>query len=148
MIDINVHTLGYYVDRTFTAMVKYLNYQLKEKGLDIQHSQFTVLMVVAHNEGINQSKIAKYVDRDRASVSRNLNYLEEKGYIERKFDGGCKNFIYLTEKGKRIIPLLIEISEGDTINTLKGFSPKKCKEIFKILTQMYINISSATPEGN
>ena len=148
MIDINVNTLGYYVDRTFTAMVRYLNYALKQEGLDIQHPHYVIMMVVSHNEGINQSEISRYIDRDRASVSRNLNYLEKKGYLERRFDGGCKNLIYLTEKGKRIMPKLIEISEADTNNTLKGFSPKKSEEIFKILTKMYINISSSTPEND
>ena len=145
MNDIKIDTLGYYVDRTFTGMVKYLNYELKNHGLDMQHPHFAIMMVLSRNEGINQSTLAAYVDRDKASVSRHLNYLEEKGYVERKFDGGCKNFIYLTEKGKGIIPVLDEISALDTEKTLQGFTPKKQEEIYKILTKMYLNISAAIP---
>lgn len=148
MNDININTLGYYVDRTFTGMVKYLNYELKNHGLDIQHPHFAIMMVLSRNEGINQSVLASYVDRDKASVSRHLNYLEQKGYIERKFDGGCKNFIYLTEKGKSLVPTLYKISELDTENTLKGFSSKKQDEIYRILTKMYLNIISAIPFKN
>ena len=133
MNDIKIDTLGYFVDRTFTAMVKYLNYELKEHSLDFQHPHFAIMMVLSRNEGINQSTLASYVDRDKASVSRHLNYLEEKGYIDRKFDGGCKNFIFLTEKGKNLIPILNKISELDTENTLKGFAPKKERKSIKSL---------------
>ena len=148
MNDIKIDTLGYFVDRTFTGMVKYLNYELKNHGLDIQHPHFTIMMVLSRNEGINQSTLASYVDRDKASVSRHLNYLEEKGYIERKFDGGCKNFIYLTEKGKGLVPILYKISELDTEKTLKGFPPKKQEDIYRLLTKMYLNISTAIPAAN
>lgn len=145
MNDIKIHTLGYYVDRTFTAMVKYLNYELKKHGLDFQHPHFAIMMVISRNEGINQSTLAMFVDRDKASVSRHLNYLEEKGYVERKFDGGRKNYIFLTQKGKDVIPIINEISELDAEKTLKGFTSKKQEEIYKILTKMYLNISSETP---
>ena len=141
MNDIQINTLGYYVDRTFTYMVKFLNLELKARGFDFQHSQFTILMVLSVKEGISQSAITKIVDRDKASVSRNIKYLEERGYIRWSPDGGRKKLIYLTEKGKEIIPILYEISNKDTETTLKGFSVSKRKSIYMILTQMYMNIS-------
>lgn len=142
MQDVEIHTLGYYVDRTFTNMVKYLNYELAKSELDLQHPQFSILMVLSVNEGITQSTLTEFVDRDKASVSRNVKYLEEKGYIRREMVDGKKNNLFLTDKGKGILPILYEISQKDTDNTLQGFSEKKKLEIYDILTKMYLNISS------
>lgn len=142
MTDIHIHTLGYYVDRTFTTMVKFLNYELEAAGLDLQHSQFAILMVVAHNDGISQTLLTEYVDRDKASVSRNVRYLEEKGYIKREAADGKKKCILLTEKGQKVLPILLEISQKDTYFTLKGFSESKKKEIYRILEKMFLNISA------
>lgn len=143
MKDIQIHTLGYYVDRTFTNMVKFLNYELTSAGLDLQHPQFAIMMVLASNEGITQTQLTEFVDRDKSSVSRNIKYLEERGYIERTGESRKKKFLYLTEKGRKIMPLLYEISDKDTVNTLQGFSDKKRKEIYEILTKMFLNVSSS-----
>lgn len=142
MKEIQINTLGYFVDRTFTNMVKFLNQELRNAGLDFQHPQFTILMVLSKNEGVSQTLMTEYVDRDKASVSRNIKDLETKGYICRKNDGGKKKLLFLTEKGESVLPVIYEISQKDTERTLKGFSEKKKKEVYDILTKMFINISS------
>lgn len=143
MKDIQIHTLGYYVDRTFTNMVKFLNQELKKANLDFQHPQFSILMVLSKNDGISQSLLTDFVDRDKASVSRNLNSLEKKGYIIRRADGEKRKKIFLSEKAKEILPIIYEISRKDTETTLKGFSESKKKSVYDILTKMYGNIYSA-----
>ena len=139
----NLNTLGYFVDRTFTNMVKFLNYELSEAGVGLQHPQFTIMMVLGSEDGISQSEITEIVDRDKASVSRNIKYLEGKGYIKKEGRDRKTNLIFLTEKGKEILPLLHKISAKDTERTLKGFSESKKKAVYEILTKMYLNISSA-----
>lgn len=143
MKDIQLHTLGYYVDRTFTNMVKFLNQELKKANLDFQHPQFSILMVLSKNDGISQSLLTDFVDRDKASVSRNLNSLEKKGYIIRRAYGEKRKKIFLSEKAKEILPIIYEISRKDTETTLKGFSESKKKSVYDILTKMYGNIYSA-----
>lgn len=143
MENVKINTLGYFVDRTFTNMVKYLNYELSASGVGLQHPQFTIMMVLGTKDGISQAEVTKIVDRDKASVSRNIKYLERKGYIEKEARDGRTNLIFLTEKGKEILPKLHEISTKDTEMTLKGFSESKRKAIYELLTKMYLNISSA-----
>lgn len=140
---VKIDTLGYFVDRTFTNMIKFLNYELSVKGLKLQHPQFAIMMVLRAKDGISQSEITEIVDRDKASVSRNIKYLEGLGYIKKEAIDGRANRIFLTEKGKKILPILNEISTKDTEMTLKGFSESKKKEVFEILTKMYLNISTA-----
>ena len=143
MKDIQIDTLGYFVNRVFSSMVKSLNNKLTEEGLDIQHPQFAILMVMSRKDGIDQSELTEYVGRDKASVSRTIKSLEEKGLVIVKPNGGKKKKIFLSEKGKDLIPKLYEIGHHNTEITLKGFSEKKAKDIFEMLDKMYLNVSSA-----
>lgn len=144
MIEFQIDTLGYSIDRIFSNMVKFLNYNLTNEGLEIQHPQFAILMVLSKKDGLEQSALSEYSNRDKATVSRNIKCLEEKGYLHVIPDGGKKKKIFLTEKGKNLIPKLYEIGRQNTETTLKGFSEKKKKEIFDMLHKMYLNISSVT----
>lgn len=144
MIDVEILSLGHLVNRTFTAMVRYLNYELKNRGINFQHPHFTILMILSRQEGVTQAEMADAVQRDKASVSRNLKHLEESGYVVRKSDGGRKNLIFLSEKGKELIPELYEIAKKNTENTLKGFPESKRKSIYNNLTKMCENASSFT----
>ena len=143
MNDIQIDTLGYFVDRTYTNMVKFLNSELSKTNLELQHPQFTLLMVLSKKDGIPQSLINEVVDRDRASVSRNLKYLEKKEYIQKVKKGGKKKLIFLTQKGKSILPIINEIANKDTECTLKDFTEREKKTIYHLLTRMYKNISSS-----
>ena len=148
MLDIKINTLGYFVDRTFTNMVKFLNKELSASGLGLQHPQFTIMMVVGAKDGMSQSEVTEIVDRDKASVSRNIKYLEKTGYIRKEAMDGRTNRIFLTEKGKENLPILYKISEKDTEKTLRGFSESKRKAIYDNLTKMYLNILSAIETEN
>lgn len=144
MNDIKIDTLGYFVDRTFTNMVKFLNYELSALKLELQHPQFTIMMVLSQKDGISQSTIRSVVDRDKASVSRNLRYLEEIGYIKRTLKDGKKKLLYLTKKGKEIIPILYKVAESVTDTSLKGFSADEKKSVFEVLEKMYLNLVPVT----
>ena len=97
-MEIKIETLGYFVDRLFTNMVKFLNYELSAAGLDLQHPQFSILMVLGKNDGVSQSELTTFIDRDKASVSRNIKYLENRGYIIKKKVMAGQNLSALQKK--------------------------------------------------
>lgn len=142
MIDLQINTLGYYVDRIFSNMVRFLNNKLEEQGLEFQHPHFTILMVLSKIDGIDQTALTDFINRDKASVSRNIKYLEEKEYLERKLEGRKKKKVFLTEKGKEIIPVIYEISRQNRETTLKEFSEKERKKIFDMVIKMYHNTNA------
>lgn len=125
-------------------MIRLLNYELSQSGLEIQYPQFAILMILSKKEGLSQSEIKDIVDRDKASVSRNLNYLVEKGYVKRRANDGKTKLIYLTEKGKDTIPHLYQIARKNQEISLQGFSEEEKKRIIEGLRKIYINISQVT----
>ena len=139
--DLNIHTLGYHIDRTLSAMVKILNKELKKEGLELQHSHFSIMKVLNEVDNISQSELSKYVGKDRGSISRALNFLESNNYVERHSVNGCKNGISLTEKGREIMPLLNTISSRVTDKAFTGFREKTRKNILETLSKIYYNSS-------
>ena len=44
--DLEIDTLGYYLDRALNVMVKQLNKLFVEYDIDLQHAQYTILTMV------------------------------------------------------------------------------------------------------
>ena len=87
----------------------YLNNKMKT--MDLSAGQFPFLMILSNKEGIIQDEIAADVHIDKGTAARALKKLEDKNYILKKIDSENRRryLIYLTEKGKKLIPKIIAI---------------------------------------
>lgn len=146
MGDINIRTLGYFIFRVLTNMIRLLNKELTREGLGIQYPQFAIMMVLSKKESLTQSEMTEIVDRDKAAVSRNISFLEEIGYVERRFDGGKKKRLYLSRKGKEIIPSLYRIANQNKETVLQGFSEEEKIFVMNSLEKMFLNLNMALDE--
>lgn len=138
--ELNVNTLGFYIDRLLYAMVKRQNKQLKERFPDIQHSEFIVLKVLNILEGASQSQLAAVMGKERSGIGRTLASLEKKGYVEREPLNGSTNYVKPSEKGRQLKPLIDEISQDLTEHAFKGFSEKKRAVMLSNLEKIYQNV--------
>lgn len=142
--NLEIKTLGFYVDRLLYAMIKKQNQMLKESPLDdLQHSEFIVLKVLNVLDGVTQSQLASVMGKERSSISRSVASLEKKGYIDRKPLNGSTNFITLTEKGRQSMNLITEISDKLTDLTFKGFSAQKRQSVVNSLARLFKNASES-----
>jgi len=57
-----------------------------------------LLLVVKENPGVSPTDIAKELNIAPSTITRFVDKLESKGYVERKFEGKY-SYIYLTETG-------------------------------------------------
>ena len=138
-IQLDIQTLGYYIDRALCSMIKMLNKELRNEKLKFQHSHFTIMKVLSEIDCINQSDLAKILGKEKSGIGKTLKTLEKEGYIQRSALNGCTNNVRLTEKGKEILPLLNKIADRVTERAFSGFSSKKRTEVMKSLTLIYMN---------
>ena len=138
-IQLDIQTLGYYLDRALCVMIKCLNKNLKEYNLGFQHSDFTILKVLSQVDGLSQTELARVLGKEKSGIGRSLASLEKEGYVYRLAINGCKNKVCLSEKGKQIIPLLDEIANKVTNKAFSGIPEKKRNEIMKYLSLIYEN---------
>ena len=139
LIELDIKTLGYYIDRALCVMIKRLNKELRDENLKFQHSDFTVMKVLSEVESINQSHLAKILGKEKSGIGKTLKSLEKDGYIQRSALNGCTNDVRLTEKGKAILPSLNKIADKVTERAFIGFSTKKRADVMKSLTLIYKN---------
>lgn len=137
--QLDIPTLGYYIDRVLCVMIKQLNKELKATNLKFHHSDFTILKVLSVKDGISQSDISRLLGKEKSGISRSLSSLEKLGYISRVASNGCTNHVFLTEQGRILMPTLNQIAQKVSDNAMKGFTKKKQSEIMKTLTSIYKN---------
>ena len=103
-------------------------------------SEFIVIRVLGEEKEVTQSQLAIDMGMERSGISRTLASLEDKGYIEKKPLNKKTNLVYLTEKGKEILPICINVSESTTNEALSGFSQKRREAILKNLDKIFRNL--------
>ena len=138
-VELDINTLGYYIDRALCVMIKRLNKELREENLKFQHSDFTVMKVLSEVESISQTHLAKILGKEKSGIGKTLKSLEKEGYIQRSALNGCTNNVELTRKGKEVLPLLNSIAERVTERAFSGFSAKRRADVMKSLTLIYKN---------
>lgn len=137
--EIEITTLGYYINRAFCSLVRLLNKELKENNLNIQHSEFTILKVLDALQGASQSQLADILGKERAGIGRSVATLEKKGYVKRDALNGSTNIVTLTERGEEAIPVINGIIDRVTGQAFKGFSHKSRVSMINNLTKIYQN---------
>lgn len=137
---LDIDTLGYYLDRALNVMIKLLNKTFSEKDIDLQHAQYTVLKVLWCCEGISQSRLSKLLGKDPAAISRALNYLESKGYIERRVTNGKTNGIFLTEYANSCKNRIESVADLVTDKATSGMTQHQKDSLKQLLNTIYDNI--------
>ncbi len=105
---------------------------------DLQGGHYAFVLAICRVPGRSQEELARELCLNKSTVARNLNYLEEKGYIERRSLPNDKRqlSVYPTDKMLSVLPQIREASfEWRTL--LSEGIPQKELEIFNsVLEQM------------
>lgn len=139
--DIEIKTLGFYLNRALWTMVKKQHNLLQESVLeDITHVEFITLKVLNDMGGASQSTLSKVMCIDKAAISRTIKSLESKGYIKKEALNGSTNYITPTEKSKKIAKEINKITDKVTDISFKGFSKRSQVSLINNLTKIYHNV--------
>jgi len=124
-------TLGRYLGRLNTAIAVALSQELQSAEVEITSDQFRLLTHLWKENGLSQNSLAERTGRDRGSVTRMLDILENKGITVRITDKNDRrmNIIYLTKKGEALqtkaVPcaqlVLDKITQGFGENEQRNF---------------------------
>lgn len=110
--------------------------------IDITVEQWRILFYLWEEDGINQNELAKRADKEKSTMTRQIEALEKKDLIFRESHSGDKRnkLIYLTRKGKKLEKQAMDIADSITLLSEKGIT-KKDMEIFKkVMIQVITNI--------
>ncbi len=132
-------SLGVLVSMIHRTHMIYLNDQLRNN--DLTAGQFPFLMVLSGEEGITQDEIAAHFHMDKGTVARALRKLEDNEYLYRKVDENNrrKYLIYLTKKGKEVVPKIINVDKEWENSICCKFSKQDYNQLSGVLKTLAVN---------
>lgn len=135
----DITNLGYHLNHAFTALVGELNRSLRQCGIPLNHSQFSILQALSRSgkQEMSQREIADELVKDPAAISRALTYLEKHGFIARHAVNGCKNGIVLTAKAKEMKPVIEEAINNAVSRACSGMTKDEYLDGITFLKRIY-----------
>ena len=98
---------------------------------DIQSGHYSFLLAICREPGRSQEDLARELCVNKSTVARNINYLEEKGYISRRpLENDKRQFsVFPTSKALDILPEIMSAS-SEWMSLLSEDIPQDELEIF------------------
>ena len=132
------NTVGYQIMLLKENIIEETKDEFKKSN--ITHEEYITLHYIYENPGITQVALAKINRRDNNVISKRIDKLEQKNFVERIRDTDKDRrafYLYLTEKGNAIIDEYWHIFLDGETRGLKNLSADE-KIIFKNLLQKII----------
>jgi len=119
-----------WLGRTMKCIERFISDRLNEEGVPLTRVQLLLLLKLHEQDGQSQHSLAYITNRDKASLGRLINTLENKNLVARipsKTDGRI-NHVYLTKHGKELFLQTVPVLEKILIEIQKDLSPDEIKQ--------------------
>ena len=134
-----LHSPGAMIAFLHRCNLGYMAKHLESYG--IGGGQFGFLMALYHQDGMHQEELAKMFLVNRATAARAVQKLEAEGYVQRVQDPSDKRAlrVYLTEDGRKLKDVVIQLSIRRRADLFKGFSGEEQAAFLRLLAKMTDN---------
>ena len=136
-----------YMVKIIREMTKYK--ELREKENHLTPSEETLLHLIRHNEGLSQKELVSLRNIDKAAITRQLDSLENKGYINRIPSKEDKRFkcIYSTEKAQNLKEDLTKYEDEFLEYIFEPLSSSEKQNFINTLTVLYHRSKQESRKG-
>ena len=109
--------------------------------LGIGSYQDYYILNICKNPGVSQEKLSKLIYVHKSNVARQLNSLEEKGFVTRVPDPRDKRslLVYPTEKAQNALPFIREVHRRWNESVLAGFSEEERSAVASLMEKLSSN---------
>lgn len=116
-------------------MIHFYDKKLEPSG--INSHQFTLLMFLNQMGPLSVTELAKEMNLDRTTLSRNLKVLENRNIIEDSPTKGRKRNIRISDYGQEILKTALSLWE-EAQNQFESFlGEQQCKQLLEQLDKIY-----------
>ncbi len=131
-------SLGFRINRTANKLNNKYNQILQ--AFDIAPEQRATLEIIKYESEVNQTKIANILGKDKTTISRTLNTLENKNLITKSQIDKRTNLIQLTKKGEEILnDSFLDVKEFRKKLTSK-LSEEELNQLFSLLEKVVLSV--------
>lgn len=132
--------IGVFIHQIDLALTSYA--QNKLAPFKIAPEQSLIMMLLWKQDGLTQKEISQKLDKNKAIITRMVDSLEQKGFIQRVISQSDRRLqsVYLTAEGKNLMDNVIPIAKEINQLICKEISPEELQEVIRILSKMRQNI--------
>jgi len=134
----------YTLEKSIKTYRQFAQKRISEKGYNVTIDQWLVLKILHDNEGITQQQLAEIVFKDYASVTRIIELLVNKKYIQRDLHSSDRRRFALTlsAEGKKLLLKIQDDIDENRSKALKGISKSETETVRKTLNKIISNCTN------
>src|SRR5437764_3938364 len=117
------------------------------RRLGLTRAQCRILGYLARNEGINQAGLADLLEIRPMTLVRQIDRMEDTGWIERRADPGDRRArrLFLTEKGRRVLTRIWDVASETRDEALARLSAAEADQVIELLRRVHATLSERVP---
>lgn len=133
----------YWVNRLAFLVRSELQHEFRKAGYELTPEEWALLMVLWQRSPLSVGNLADLTLRDRTTVTRLLDGLEHKGFVERSSDAEDRRRlnVSVTTAGRSLSKPLSKLANGLIRRSTKGVSEKDIANCMATLQAMVKNLS-------
>lgn len=135
----------YLLERTIREIKRDFNRRLKASypDLTITSDQWVIIKRISEREALNQREVAAVTGKDPASITRTLDLLVKKGWVERQAVENDRRAyqVVLTEAGAELVQQLTPLAQETREAGLLGVSDQEFSSFKATLNKIFDNVS-------
>lgn len=131
-----------FLSRSFTDMI---SKKIKQNGINLTREQALILRHLYYNDGIVQNELAYISNRDKTTLTRLINKLENKTLLSRvscSNDQRCKK-IFISEAGKELIQQVIPLVDESMHKLMNNITNEEVNNAVQTLHKLMQNIENS-----
>ncbi len=138
------NVLFYVLERTIKSYRQFAQRNLKKVNEDITIDQWLILKTISDNPNVTQREIAEKVFKDDASITRMIDLLVKKGFLERSpYPEDRRRFgLALTTIGKMAEEEVIPVVLQNRNIALEGLSSEEINTLRNLLLKITDNCTN------
>lgn len=117
------------------------------RRLGLTRAQCRTIGYLARNEGINQAGLADLLEIRPMTLVRQIDRMEEDGWIERRHDPADRRArrLFLTEKGHNVLTRIWDVATETRDEVLAPLSPNDADQLIDLLQRVQRSLADRVP---
>jgi DNA-binding MarR family transcriptional regulator len=140
-------SFGFLVNDVARLFGRRFDFNGRRRRLGLTRAQCRTLGYLARNEGINQAGLADLLEIRPMTLVRQIDRMEEAGWIERRPDPTDRRArrLFLTEKGRRILNRVWDVASETRDEALTRLSASETDQLIRLLHRVHATLGERVP---
>lgn len=134
--------LGFLANQLSFALRQNIARECEAVGYKATPEGLGILFLLSRQDGLTQGQISEFLAKDKAAVTRLLNFLEKEGLVQRSVDVEDRRVVrtHITALGSTAVEEIVPAFKSFFTEVFEGVDPDEFNMARKVLQQIIANM--------